>query len=76
MALSDLLTKRLGKKSDRKVAADLSDNERFTVAVFQQVLSREPTEEELQRCSSFIQQRSRAALVLVLLNSNELAFVP
>ncbi|MFN8763264.1 MAG: hypothetical protein ACK5ZC_02190, partial [Pirellulaceae bacterium] len=61
-----------GTKADTEV----SENVRFIVALFQQVLSREPTAEELEQCGLFLQQRSRAALVLVLLNSNELAFVP
>lgn len=76
LRLSESLSERLGQQDGRKVATDVADDERFIVALFQQVLARTPTEEELQTCSLFLQQRSRAALALVLLNSNELAFVP
>ncbi|MFM8408473.1 MAG: DUF1549 and DUF1553 domain-containing protein [Pirellulaceae bacterium] len=75
-ALSESLSQRLRHEHDRKSATEALENERFIVALFQQVLSREPSEEEMERCSSFLQQRSGAALVLVLLNSNEFAFVP
>jgi type VI protein secretion system component VasK len=76
MALSESLSQRLRHELDRKSDTEALENERFIVALFQQVLSREPSEEEMERCSSFLQQRSGAALVLVLLNSNEFAFVP
>lgn len=76
LRLSESLSERLGQQDGRKVATDVADDERFIVALFQQVLARTPTEEELQTCSQFLQQRSQAALALVLLNSNELAFVP
>jgi len=69
MALSQSL-------SDQIVDADESGNERFIVALFQRVLSREPTQEERERCGQFLEQRSRASLALVLLNSNEFAFIP
>jgi hypothetical protein len=76
LRLSESLTERLEQGNSTKADTEVSENVRFIVALFQQVLSREPTAEELEQCGLFLQQRSRAALVLVLLNSNELAFVP
>jgi hypothetical protein len=76
LRLSESLTERLEQGDGTKADTEVSENVRFIVALFQQVLSREPTAEELEQCGLFLQQRSRAALVLVLLNSNELAFVP
>jgi hypothetical protein len=69
MALSQSL-------SDEIVDDDESGNERFIVALFQRILSREPIREELEKCIQFLEHRSRTALALVLLNSNEFAFVP
>jgi hypothetical protein len=69
MALSQSL-------SDEIVDDDESGNERFIVALFQRTLSREPIREELEKCIQFLEHRSRTALALVLLNSNEFAFVP
>jgi hypothetical protein len=69
MALSQSLSEEI-------VDVDASGNERFIVALFQRVLSREPTQEERERCGQFLEHRSRASLALVLLNSNEFAFIP
>jgi hypothetical protein len=76
LRLSESLTERLEQGDGTKADTEVSENVRFIVALFQQVLSREPTAEELEQCGLFLQQRSRAALVLVLLNTNEFAFVP
>lgn len=69
MALSQSLSEEI-------VDVDASGNERFIVALFQRVLSREPTQQERERCGQFLEHRSRASLALVLLNSNEFAFIP
>lgn len=65
-----------GSLSEEIRDVDASGNERFIVALFQRVLSRDPTEEEQEQCGQFLEHRSRAALALVLLNSNEFAFIP
>jgi hypothetical protein len=51
-------------------------DDRFIVALFQRILSRQPTQEERQKCGQFLEHRSRTSLALVLLNSNEFAFIP
>jgi hypothetical protein len=49
---------------------------RFVTEVFERVLARKPTQAETARCCRFLQDRSRTALALVLINSNEFAFIP
>lgn len=45
--------------------------------LFERILSRKPTAAERQLCSSYLDRgRSLAELALVLVNSNELAFIP
>jgi hypothetical protein len=58
------------------VETDSAGNDRFIIALFKRVLSREPNAKEREQCGQFLVHRSRAALALVLLNSNEFAFIP
>jgi hypothetical protein len=58
------------------VETDSAGNDRFIIALLKKVLSREPNAEEREQCGQFLEHRSRAALALVLLNSNEFAFIP
>ncbi len=44
--------------------------------LYRQILSRNPTEQETTWCIEYLQCRSCAELALVLLNTNELAFIP
>jgi hypothetical protein len=44
--------------------------------LYLRILSRNPTAQETAWCTDYLNHRSLAELALVLLNTNELAFVP
>jgi hypothetical protein len=48
----------------------------ITVTLFQELLQRSPSAVELEACTQFLQTRRPRDLALVLLNSNEFAFIP
>ncbi|MEI8210707.1 MAG: DUF1549 and DUF1553 domain-containing protein [Planctomycetota bacterium] len=48
----------------------------ITVTLFQELLQRSPSAVELKACTQFLQTRRPRDLALVLLNSNEFAFIP
>ena len=52
------------------------DNEVWIVRLFERVLSRAPNQSEVNACREYLAGRSRSELALVLLNTNEFAFVP
>jgi hypothetical protein len=53
-----------------------SDVESMVRALFRRILIREPKDEELQQCCRYLERRTLAELALVLINTNEFAFVP
>ena len=53
-----------------------ADNDVWIVRLFERVLSRAPNQSELNACREYLEKQSRAELALVLLNTNEFAFVP
>ena len=72
-----LMNGELASQGASALGRSLADgDEDFVRALFDSVLARDPTPEELGRCLAFLSQRSRTALALVLINSNEFAFIP
>ncbi|MCU0709806.1 MAG: DUF1549 and DUF1553 domain-containing protein [Pirellula sp.] len=66
---------------EQSLSVDLMDQTQvnaplFVERLFQRVLARKPSPEEAQRCCAFLETRSRQSLALVLINSNEFAFIP
>lgn len=53
-----------------------NDGDDWIVRLFERVLSRAPKPSELHACREFLQERSKAELVLVVINTNEFAFIP
>ena len=53
-----------------------ADNDVWIVRLFECVLSRAPNQSEVNACREYLAGRSRSELALVLLNTNEFAFVP
>lgn len=51
-------------------------SDRFVDDVFRLILARSPSAREREQCEAFLKNRTREELALVLLNCNELAFVP
>lgn len=52
------------------------ENDDWIARLFERVLSRQPNPDELDACRDYLIGRSRHELALVLLNTNEFAFVP
>jgi hypothetical protein len=73
-----LLNGELTERAAVELAQRLTQTDPATYVhrVFERVLARDPTAMEQDRCVRFLEGRSREELALVLLNSNELAFVP
>jgi hypothetical protein len=68
-SLSDQLSEQLSERQG-------TDNDTWIVRLFERVLSRAPSPSELNACRDYLGKQSRAELALVLLNTNEFAFVP
>ena len=68
-SLSDQLSEQLSEQQG-------TDNDTWIVRLFERVLSRAPNQSELNACRDYLGKQSRAELALVLLNTNEFAFVP
>jgi hypothetical protein len=68
-SLSDQLSEQLSEQQG-------TDNDTWIVRLFERVLSRAPNPSELNACRDYLGKQSRAELALVLLNTNEFAFVP
>jgi len=62
--------------ADRLAIEFGSDVESMVHALFRRILIREPNDEELQQCCRYLERRRLAELALVLINTNEFAFVP
>jgi len=67
--LSDNLSEQLSEQRG-------PDNDTWIVRLFERVLSRAPNQSELNACREYLGKQTRAELALVLLNTNEFAFVP
>ena len=67
----------VGEREDVSEREGVSDRQASIIALYRATLGRAPTNRELERCSEFLDEgQSLAELILVLLNSNELAFIP
>lgn len=72
-----LMNGELASQAASSLARSLvGEDKMFVTALFETVFSRRPTPEESDRCREFLERQSRASLVLVLINSNEFAFIP
>jgi hypothetical protein len=57
-------------------AEGLADRVGTIRGLYQEIFGREPSESEDELCKAYLQRRTLRELALVLLNTNELAFVP
>jgi hypothetical protein len=57
-------------------AEGLADRVGTIRGLYQEIFGREPSEVEEELCRAYLRQRTLRELALVLLNTNELAFVP
>lgn len=71
-ALSIESSKRI---ADSVVTNHTSNPSQYVDEVFHKILARNPTESERVSCASYLELRSLAELCLVLLNTNEFAFI-
>jgi len=70
----------LSLESSKRIADTIMSNitsnpSQYLDEVFQQILARNPTEPERVSCASYLETRTLAELCLVLLNTNEFAFI-
>lgn len=71
--LANRLSEPLSGESETQLG---SENDSWITRLFERVLSRHPKPNELNACREYLFGHSRRELALVLLNTNEFAFVP
>jgi hypothetical protein len=64
------------KATGSRESPGIQPDSHYVEQLFEKVLSRRPSSTELEHCTEFLLHRTRSELALVLLNTNELAFVP